>query len=124
MFCRLPIISYDHGGQRDFLEDGKTGFVIPLNHQERFKERLESLTQNAKLREEMGEYNLKLSKRFTIQQCASRYEELFEDVISGKPDAKVFAMWIYARARDRSTVYVQRILHPLYRRDDNDLPRV
>jgi len=83
MFCRLPIISYDHGGQRDFLEDGKTGFVIPLNHQERFKERLESLTQNAKLREEMGKYNLKLSKRFTIQQCASRYEELFEDVISG-----------------------------------------
>jgi glycosyltransferase involved in cell wall biosynthesis len=84
MFCGLPIISYDHGGQRDFLEDGKTGFVIPLNNQEIFQDRLESLTGNAQLRESMGKHNLRLSKRFTIEQCASRYEQLFENVISGK----------------------------------------
>jgi hypothetical protein len=32
----------------------------------------------------MGKHNLRLSKRFTIEQCASRYEQLFENVISGK----------------------------------------
>jgi glycosyltransferase involved in cell wall biosynthesis len=84
MFCRLPIISYDHGGQTDFLEDGKTGYLIPLNDQEAFKERLEWLIHDSELRETMGEYNLTLSKRLTVRQCASRYEQLFADMISAK----------------------------------------
>jgi glycosyltransferase involved in cell wall biosynthesis len=84
MFCRLPIISYDHGGQTDFLEDGKTGYLIPLNDQEAFKERLEWLIHDSELRETMGEYNLALSKRLTVRQCASRYEQLFADMTSAK----------------------------------------
>jgi glycosyltransferase involved in cell wall biosynthesis len=84
MSCRLPIISYDRGGQTDFLEDGKTGFLIPLNSQEVFKQRLESLIEDSKLRETMGEYNLTVSKRFTVRQCALQYEQLFGDMISAK----------------------------------------
>ena len=84
MSCRLPIISYDHGGQTDFLEDGKTGFLIRLNDQEAFRQRLESLIEDSKLRETMGEYNLTVSKRFTVRQCALQYEQLFGDMISAK----------------------------------------
>jgi glycosyltransferase involved in cell wall biosynthesis len=91
MFCRVPIISYDHGGQTDFLEDGKTGYLIPLNDQEAFKERLESLVQDSELRQTMGEYNLTLSKRFTVTQCASRYEQLFVDMISAKASSRALS---------------------------------
>jgi glycosyltransferase involved in cell wall biosynthesis len=81
MFCRLPIITYDHGGQADFLEDGKTGFLVRLNDQDAFRQRLEWLLQNPEARKTMGAYNLALSKRFTIEHCASRYESIFNEMV-------------------------------------------
>jgi glycosyltransferase involved in cell wall biosynthesis len=84
MFCRLPIITYAHGGQADFLEDGKTGFLVRLNDQETFRQRLEWLIQDPQLRKTMGEYNLELSRKFTVRHCALQYEQLFEEMISPK----------------------------------------
>ena len=85
MFCRLPIITYNHGGQSDFLEDGKTGFLVSLNDQEMFRQRLEWLIQNPEVGQDDGRWdNLALSRRFTIRQCALQYEQLFENIISAK----------------------------------------
>ena len=81
MFCGLPIITYDHGGQADFLENGKTGFLVSLNDQEAFRQRLELLIQNPRLRKTMGDYNVALSKRFTVRRCASRYEHIFNEMV-------------------------------------------
>jgi glycosyltransferase involved in cell wall biosynthesis len=89
MFCRLPIITYNHGGQADFLEDGKTGFLVPLNDQDGFRQRLEWLAQNPELRETMGAYNLALSSRFTVDRCASQYETIFGEMISSEPSTFV-----------------------------------
>jgi glycosyltransferase involved in cell wall biosynthesis/SAM-dependent methyltransferase len=90
MFCRLPIVTYNHGGQNDFLENGKTGFLVPLNDQETFRQRLEWLIQSPEIRKTMGEYNLALSRRFIIRQCALQYEQLFEEMISGGPQSRAF----------------------------------
>jgi glycosyltransferase involved in cell wall biosynthesis len=81
MFCRLPIVTYDHGGQTDFLEDGRTGFLVHLNDQDAFRQRLECLIQNPGLRKTMRDYNLALSRRFTIEHCASRYEHIFNEMV-------------------------------------------
>jgi glycosyltransferase involved in cell wall biosynthesis len=81
MFCRLPIVTYDHGGQTDFLEDGRTGFLVQLNDQDAFRQRLEWLIQNPGLRKTMRDYNLALSRRFTIEHCASRYEHVFNEMV-------------------------------------------
>ncbi len=89
MFCRLPIITYNHGGQTDFLEDGKTGFLVSLNDQDGFRQRLELLAQNPELRETMGAYNLALSRRFTVDRCASQYETIFEEMISSEPSTVI-----------------------------------
>src|SRR5438067_13510359 len=66
MFCRLPIITYDHGGQADFLENGKTGFLVSFNNREAFRQRVEWLIQNPEVRKSMGGYNVALSQQFTI----------------------------------------------------------
>ena len=84
MFCRLPIVTYDHGGQTDFLVDGKTGFLVHLNDQDAFRQRLEWLIQKPEIRKTIGDYNLALSRRFTIRHCALQYEQLFENIISAK----------------------------------------
>jgi glycosyltransferase involved in cell wall biosynthesis len=93
MFCRLPVITYDHGGQTDFLKDGKTGFLIPLNDRKGFRQRLEWLAQNPELREAMGDYNLALSRRFTVDRCALQYEEIFQEMISSKPATSDAVRW-------------------------------
>jgi glycosyltransferase involved in cell wall biosynthesis len=81
MFCRLPIVTYDHGGQTDFLVDGKTGFLVHLNDQDAFRQRLEWLIQKPEIRKTIGDYNLALSRRFTIEHCAFRYECMFNEIV-------------------------------------------
>lgn len=74
MASKLPIVCYDHGGQTDFLSDGSTGYLIPLNDMERLTERVKQLIGSAKLRESMGEFNRELVGEYSIQETASKYE--------------------------------------------------
>ncbi len=40
MAAGLPVVCYDYGGQTDFLENGKTGYLVKLNDTDSFKNRL------------------------------------------------------------------------------------
>ena len=40
MECGLPVISYNQGGQNDFLINGKTGFLVKLGEKESFRDRI------------------------------------------------------------------------------------
>lgn len=82
MACGLSIICYDHGGQTDFLEHGRTGYVLPLNDAESFTEHCQRLVDDQKTRQEMGKRNLLRVEEYFIDSCASRYEDIFNKVIS------------------------------------------
>ena len=82
MFCGLPIVTYDHGGQSDFLEDGRTGFLVRLNDQEGFLQSVQRLIETPSARKTIGSYNLRLAERFTIERCAAQYEQVFQDMLS------------------------------------------
>ncbi len=73
----LPIIAYDEGGQTDFLEDGRTGFLVSLNQLDRFTARTREMIQDDDLRQVIGQTNRQLVEEFFIDRCASRYEEFF-----------------------------------------------
>ncbi len=73
----LPIIAYDEGGQTDFLEDGRTGFLVSLNQLDRFTARTREMIQDDDLRQKIGQTNRQLVEEFFIDRCASRYEEFF-----------------------------------------------
>lgn len=77
MACGLPVISYDHGGQTDFLRDGATGFLIPLNDLNKFVEGCRLLSDNAARRRAIGQGNLRLVEEYFIDRCAARYEEVY-----------------------------------------------
>ncbi len=81
LYCGLPIVCYDRGGQTDFLQDGETGFVVPLHAAGRFEQAVRSLASDPQLRRRIGEQNRKRVQAFTIRACARRYAELFEDCI-------------------------------------------
>lgn len=81
MHCGLPIVCYDHGGQTDFLRDDETGFVVKLNDEAAFKERLRQLVDDVELRRSLGDYNRQAVNDYYIDNCARRYEEVFEKVV-------------------------------------------
>ena len=83
MACGLPVVCYDHGGQTDFLEDGKTGYVVSLNDQMAFKEHCRRLIGESSRRKAMAEENRDRVQEYFIDRCADRYEQVFERVIAG-----------------------------------------
>lgn len=81
MACGLPIVCYDHGGQTDFLQDEKTGYLIALNNLDRFRESCISLLRNPGLRKTMGAYNQRYVEEFYIENCALKYESVLREAI-------------------------------------------
>jgi glycosyltransferase involved in cell wall biosynthesis len=76
----LPVICYDHGGQTDFLADGETGHVVPLNNLERFTQSMVHLHDQTGVRAAMSARNRQLVEDYFIDTCANRYEALFQQV--------------------------------------------
>jgi glycosyltransferase involved in cell wall biosynthesis len=81
MSCGLPVVCYDHGGQADFLEDGLTGFVLPLNDLHAFAASCRRLVIDPDLRERMGRENLIRVEELYVERCAERYEDIFQEAI-------------------------------------------
>ena len=81
MACGLPILSYDRGGQTDFLQTGLTGAVVPLNDLAELERWCDLLVRDAGMRERTGNYNMHLVENYYIDVCARQYEALFEAAI-------------------------------------------
>jgi len=81
MASGLPVICYDSGGQRDFLQDQETGYLVPLNNLDLFTKRCQFLILNPELRKKMGRNNEHRSEEFHINKCALRYESVFKDIL-------------------------------------------
>ena len=81
MACGLPVVCYDHGGQTDFLEDGRTGFLIKAGHLDALVSACRNLADDAGARQTMGMTNLERVKPYFIEECARRYEALFESLV-------------------------------------------
>jgi glycosyltransferase involved in cell wall biosynthesis len=77
MHCGLPVIAARPGGQEDYLEEGRTGFLVPPGDLESLVRALVVLVGDGALRARMREHNRALAHRFTIRRTAARYESLF-----------------------------------------------
>lgn len=83
MWAGLPVVCYDHGGQVDFLVEGETGFVVRAGDETRLSERINWLASHPNEARRMGSENEKRVRRYSIGECAAKYETLFERVIGG-----------------------------------------
>ena len=82
MAAGLPVICYDYGGQTDFLDNGKTGFVIPLNDTEAFFNACNTIIKDKALMQDISRENNHRIESLYIDNCAKRYEEVFENLIT------------------------------------------
>jgi len=81
MAAGLPVVCYDSGGQADFLSDGETGWLVPLNDLSRFTERCAALIRDRDLRGTVGRANLARVEEYYIEACATRYETAFAHIV-------------------------------------------
>ena len=84
MECGLPVLSYDRGGQTDFLREGKTGHLIALGNKGDFAEKLKGLLHSEPARTEIRDHNRKYVKEFYIEHVAERYIAIFNEVASSR----------------------------------------
>jgi glycosyltransferase involved in cell wall biosynthesis len=82
MECGLPVICYDRGGQRDFLKNGRTGYLVELGNKAEFASRVEGLSGSPSLRAEIRSHNKEYVKGFYIGSVAEKYLSIFQEAVA------------------------------------------
>jgi glycosyltransferase involved in cell wall biosynthesis len=81
MAAGIPVITFDHGGQVDFLRDGETGYLVRQGDVDGLSAALARLQSEPGRAKAMGEYNRRHAANHRIEICAGRYEALFSRVL-------------------------------------------
>jgi glycosyltransferase involved in cell wall biosynthesis len=74
----LPVIATTNGGQADFLEDGRTGRLVPPGTIQHQADAIRHLATDARARARIARHNRQAAARLTVDAAARRYEQLFE----------------------------------------------
>jgi glycosyltransferase involved in cell wall biosynthesis len=81
MFCGLPIIGADQGGQVDILEENVTGDLVRAGNVEQMAAAMRSLLGDTDRRMGIGSSNRARAEKYTISQVTVRYEKAFDRLV-------------------------------------------
>lgn len=76
----LPVVTYDFGGQTDFLEDGVTGALVPVNDEDALVRSIKELVCDEQKRRCIAEANRERARKYSAERFADQYEALFENL--------------------------------------------
>ncbi len=97
MAVGLPIVAFDNGGQVDFLENGRTGYLVPVGDQQGLAAAIARISNHRDEAEQFGKHNRTAAGAYRIERTTRAYEELLKQVVGkravagpgpGGPDAK------------------------------------
>ena len=84
MSYSIPVVATRVGGNLEVVDEGKTGYLVPLKDPCALANRVVWLLQNPELRLKMGEEGRRrVESQFRMQDVADRYMELYSSVIFG-----------------------------------------
>jgi glycosyltransferase involved in cell wall biosynthesis len=78
MYCGLPIVATNNGGQTDFLVDGKNALLVPIKNWQILAEKIDEICCDRSKRDKMSINNRKDIKKYYIQEIAAQYEKIFD----------------------------------------------
>jgi glycosyltransferase involved in cell wall biosynthesis len=83
MMHKKPVVGFDVGGVRDWLEDGVTGYIVPHLSTDTLAERIEQLLGNRALRQKMGSMGLQNAlKKFSAGRHMDQLISLYKEAVS------------------------------------------
>lgn len=86
MRCGLPVVAFDAGGIREWLIDGRNGYLVPWMDRARYAARVEELLRDKPLARSLGENGRQwVGERFGFAKYLNGLESLFSRVAAGVP---------------------------------------
>ena len=83
MECGLACVAFDCPcGPNEIIEEGQTGFVVPMGDIDGFADRMERLITDENLRKRLGEEGRLKVKRFYMENIAPDWEKLFRELLT------------------------------------------
>lgn len=78
----IPVVSTDVGGVRDIVQDGDTGYVVPVDEPDMFAEKLLELIENEKKRQKMSQNGWTFVKdKFHYETLVRNVDRLYKDLL-------------------------------------------
>ncbi len=77
MSAGLPIVATDIRGNHDLIQDGKNGYLYPVDNQKVFKEKINLLANDSKLRETLGLQAQKDAEVYSIENVDPMIMKLY-----------------------------------------------
>jgi len=82
MACGKPIVATRTGGIPEFVEDGKSGFLVPPYNSEELASSLLELIKRPRLRQKFGLYNSKLCmQKYNWEKIVDQIEDMYTEAI-------------------------------------------
>ena len=78
----LPIIAFDVGGNNELIFNNVNGFLVNLNDEIAFVEKLSVLIADVELRMKMGTASKELAQKFSWNECLSLHEVAYMELIA------------------------------------------
>lgn len=83
MACGVPVVATDSGGNRELVEEGENGFLVPVGSPERLGERIMQLLRDDRFRTEMGRCNQKkVAQKFSMGSMAERNQNYYRAILA------------------------------------------
>lgn len=82
--CGRPIVTTDHPGCRDAIENGVTGLLVPVRDAEALANALQRLIESPEMRRAMGYAGRELAERcFAIEKVVDAHMAIYDDLLDG-----------------------------------------
>jgi D-inositol-3-phosphate glycosyltransferase len=90
MACGTPVVASQVGGLAYLVQDGVTGFTVPVDDPQALADRLMSLLSNPELRMKMGEQAVRYAQGYAWEQIAQRLVLVYNE-LSGEATGAIIS---------------------------------
>ena len=82
MSSGLPIVTSDRHGINDYSENGKTGYKYHPDDYKGFAEGIGKILADNELKRNMGEYNKRMAKNFTVEASMDALVKIYKELLN------------------------------------------
>jgi D-inositol-3-phosphate glycosyltransferase len=90
MACGTPVVASQVGGLAYLVQDGVTGFTVPVEDPQALADRLMSLLSNPDLRMKMGEQAVRYAQGYAWEKIALRLVSVYNE-LSGEANGVIIS---------------------------------
>ena len=81
MACGTPVVASQVGGLAYLVQDGVTGFTVPVDDPDALADRLELLLAGTELRQQMGQQAAEYARQYAWSEIVSRIMAVYEECL-------------------------------------------